>query len=383
MGGSQRYCVECGHELRPGGRFCTVCGRAAGNDSGQAAVAGRGAGEAPPPGDAGQAPAAAGQAPAATGQAPPPGAAGQAPPPGAEGQTPVAGQAPAAAGQAPGEARAVKALASEVPEVPEVPAEPAPASRTWPAATPDWPPGRPGGQASAGPGPAERPLSPAAGAASPDEGRRRRSRWLLAVGLTVLLVGGGAGAAVLLLHSSAKSTASPGASHGPTPATERSASFSATASSSPSAQQQGAEGLAALIAQSVPDRSAAVSAVSDINNCGPSLSQDAQALASAATSRQHLLSRLANLPDRSALSAPMLQALTSAWQASVQADQDYVQWVRDEASRACTPNDHSDSGYRKALGPDGQATAGKKEFVRLWNPLADQYGLTGYKWNQL
>jgi hypothetical protein len=79
----------------------------------------------------------------------------------------------------------------------------------------------------------------------------------------------------------------------------------------------------------------------------------------------------------------MLQALTSAWQASVQADQDYVQWARDEASRACTPNDHSDSGYRKALGPDGQATAGKKEFVRLWNPLADQYGLTGYKWNQL
>lgn len=200
----------------------------------------------------------------------------------------------------------------------------------------------------------------------------------------MLLAGAGAGAAVYLLPSSHTSVAGPGVHAGSTSAASPSASVPArTSPPSQSPQQHAAEGLAALLAQSVSDRSSVVNAVSHINRCGPSLSQDAQTFVSAASSRQHLLSQLADLPDHSALSGPMLQALTSAWQASVRADQDYARWARDEATRGCTRNDHSDPGYRAALGPDGQASAGKKAFARLWNPLAAQYGLTQYQWSQL
>jgi hypothetical protein len=126
-----------------------------------------------------------------------------------------------------------------------------------------------------------------------------------------------------------------------------------------------------------------VNAVSDVNQCGPNISQDQQTLANASTSRQALLSQLANLPGQSALPTPMVQALTSAWQASAQADQDFAQWAGDEISQGCTQHDHSNSNYQAAVGPDGQATTSKMAFASLWNPIATQYGLTTYQWSQL
>ena len=79
----------------------------------------------------------------------------------------------------------------------------------------------------------------------------------------------------------------------------------------------------------------------------------------------------------------MIQALTSAWQASAQADQDFAQWAQDEATQGCTPNDQSDRNYQAAAGPDNQATADKRAFVNLWNPIATRYGLATYQWDQL
>jgi hypothetical protein len=216
----------------------------------------------------------------------------------------------------------------------------------------------------------------------PAEPRPRRFPWLLGVGLAVLLVGGAATAAILIRHHHASSATDTGGTSQPA-AKQSSAGSSTTPSASASPQQQAADSLSALLAQSVTDRSSIVNAVSDVSGCGPSLGQDAQTFQNAATSRQNLLSQLADLPDRSALPAPTLQALTSAWQASVQADQDFAQWAQDEASRGCVPNDHSDPGYQAAAGPDGQATTDKKTFVSGWDPIAAQYGLTSYQWNQL
>jgi hypothetical protein len=48
-----------------------------------------------------------------------------------------------------------------------------------------------------------------------------------------------------------------------------------------------------------------VNAVNSISECGPALSQDPQVLDNAAAARQQLLSQLASLPGRSALSGPM------------------------------------------------------------------------------
>ena len=138
---------------------------------------------------------------------------------------------------------------------------------------------------------------------------------------------------------------------------------SAPTPSSQSAQQQAAEGLAGLLAQSATDRSSIVNAASSVSQCGPALSQDPQVFESAAAARQRLLSQLASLPGRSALSGQMLQALTSAWLASATADRDFAQWAQDELSQGCTRNDQADPSFQATAGPDDQATA-RQESLR-------------------
>ena len=152
---------------------------------------------------------------------------------------------------------------------------------------------------------------------------------------------------------------------------------------SPSAQQRAADNLAGLLAQSVTDRSSIVNAASSVSQCGPALNQDPQLFETAATARQRLLSQLASLPGRPVLSGQMLQALTGAWQASAAADLDFARWAGDELSQGCTPDDQADPGFQAAAGPDARATTAKKAFVSLWNPVAAQYGLPSYRWNQL
>jgi hypothetical protein len=228
----------------------------------------------------------------------------------------------------------------------------------------------------------KKPAAPPAAQGVSDGGvGRRRFRWPLVLVPVLVLAGGGAAAAALLVHSSHRTgavTSANGESQhtaGDSPA--------GTPSSALPPEQAAAKSLAALLAQSVTDRSSVVNAVNDVNNCGPSLNQDSTTFASAATSRQDLLSRLAALPDRSSLPQPMLQALIHAWQASAQADQDFGQWVQDEVSQGCTQNDHADPNYQDAAGPDSLATIDKKAFVAAWNPIAAQYALSAYQWDQL
>lgn len=151
----------------------------------------------------------------------------------------------------------------------------------------------------------------------------------------------------------------------------------------PPAEQVAAQDLSQLLTQSASDRSAIIAAVNDVNACGSDLAADAQTFQGAASSRQDLLSQLSTLQDSSALPGQMLQDLNDAWQASVQADQDFAGWANDENSNGCTPDDSSDSNYRAATGPDDQATAAKQAFVNLWNPIASQYGLPAYQSNGL
>ena len=148
-------------------------------------------------------------------------------------------------------------------------------------------------------------------------------------------------------------------------------------------EQQAAQNLADMLSQSVSDRTAIVQAVADVKNCGPSLSQDSQVFQSAASSRQTLLAALAAMPGASALPAGMLQDLSGAWQASITADTDFAHWADDEITQGCVQDDSGDPNLVAATGPDNQATADKQAFVSLWNPIATQYGLTSYAWNQL
>jgi eukaryotic-like serine/threonine-protein kinase len=213
----------------------------------------------------------------------------------------------------------------------------------------------------------------------PPPDRPRRLRGLL-IGLATFLAAAGITAAVMLIvHPLQRGAAAPSLS-----GTASAPSSPAAQSSSLAAQKAAAQGLAGLLAQTVTDRRSIVAAVSDVSQCGPNLRQDPQTFQSAVTSRQALLTRLAGLPGRSALPAPMLAALAGAWQNSIKADQDFAQWAQDEISDGCTPNNQSaDPHAQAAAGPDAEATTGKQAFVGRWNPIATRYGLPTYRWNQL
>jgi hypothetical protein len=221
----------------------------------------------------------------------------------------------------------------------------------------------------------------------------------------VVLVAGGAAAAVLLLHPfgakhprpaanggtrhstsrplSVSSTAVPSSPAASSPAASSPAASTPPAGSSPLTEQQAAQNLARLLAQSVSDRSAVEQAYSDVGSCGPNLSQDVQTFQNAASSRQRLVAKLAMLSGASKLPAGLLQSLTGAWQASQQADQDFATWAQDEMTNGCTPSDHADPGYQSASGPNAQATTDKKAFASAWDPIANQYGLIAYHQAQL
>jgi Protein kinase domain len=173
---------------------------------------------------------------------------------------------------------------------------------------------------------------------------------------------------------------------GPAPAAASSpASPPASAVSSPALppRRQAAQALAVLLAQSGTDRAAVTQAVGAVADCSPGLSQDERIFSNAASSHQVLLGKLAALADRSALPASMLPDLTTAWQASGEADQDFANWTRDEISHGCSTSYQSDASYQAAMAPDEQATTDKKAFAALWTAIANEYGLPSYRYNQI
>ena len=200
--------------------------------------------------------------------------------------------------------------------------------------------------------------------AAPRRSRFRLVLVIVAAALVVIVAG------VVIFRAHPGSSAASGTT-GTTPST-----------SSQDARRQAAMRLSGLLAQSVTDRAAVIDAVADVRGCGPSLRQDARTFASAASSRQRLLSRLESLPGRSLLAAAMLPDLTGAWQASAQVDTDLARWADDKIVRGCQRNSRSDAGLRASYVPEGEATAGKQAFASLWNPFARRYGLTTYQPNQ-
>jgi hypothetical protein len=321
MGGFQRLCAQCGHELEQGTPVCATCGHAVAANSPHTAPAGED--------DTvthGLSVTAAHPSPAGDGPAYPPDGSASPPP-----------------------------SAADTAEFPANWMDNIGFSPQWEQSSP------PPGYGDAGQRPASRRLY-----------QRLPMLGLVAVLAAVIVV-----PAVLILRSF---HAGPGARQASQPSAKQSPHGSAA--SSPR-QQQAAEGLAALLAQSVTDRNSISNAVVDVNHCGPSLRRDPQIFRGAASSRQRLLADLADLSGRSALPAHMLQALSGAWQASVTADQYLAQWAQDEASRRCVPDNYADPNLQAANGPDKTATADKTVFASMWSPIATKYGLTVYQTGQL
>lgn len=76
--------------------------------------------------------------------------------------------------------------------------------------------------------------------------------------------------------------------------------------------------------------------------------------------------------------AALLSDLTRALQDSLHADEDYLSWARQWA--ACSAPPVRTRPYHKGVSASRAATADKKAFLQLWDPLAARYGMP--HWSQ-
>ena len=194
--------------------------------------------------------------------------------------------------------------------------------------------------------------------------------------LVPVAVGGGVvvivvAALALSLHGGSTSSNTGAGTAGGTPT----ASAGGTSALS---QQQAATALSGLLAQSGKDHADVNAAVGNVEACGKGLSHDAQVFSTAASNRRTLLTKLAQLPGRSALSPAMISDLTDAWQASATVDADLAKWATDAAGH-CRKGNLNDPNYTATIPFDSKATNGKIAFVKLWNPLAKKNGLPTYQ----
>jgi hypothetical protein len=192
----------------------------------------------------------------------------------------------------------------------------------------------------------------------------------------------GAGIAVVVIaaltlssHGGSPSAAGNGATAGGTPTASTSTGTTALT------QRQAATSLAGLLSQSGTDHADVNAAVTSVEGC-KGLTADAQTLNKAATNRRTLLTKLAQLPGRSALPAAMISNLTNGWQASATVDADLAQWATSEAGH-CKKDDTKNPNYAASLPFDSKATNGKTAFVGQWNSLARKYGLSVYQPSQI
>jgi len=139
--------------------------------------------------------------------------------------------------------------------------------------------------------------------------------------------------------------------------------------------------LSGLLGQSGTERADVKAANADVAGC-TDLTADAQTFTKAAADRRTLLTKLKQLPGRSALSAAMLTDLTNGWQASATVDADLANWATSEAGH-CTKNDFGNPAYVASLPFDSEATNSKTAFVQQWNGLAHKYGLAVYQPSQV
>lgn len=236
----------------------------------------------------------------------------------------------------------------------------------------------PGGPAYAPAGPA----GPGAGSFGPHgdgdgagSGRRgSRVPLIAAVGVGIVVLGVGAGA---LLGGGGGGDGQSGDKNknvsASAPATDGS---TASAAADPARQQ--AVQLDKLLADSGGSRASVIKAVADVRNCD-NLGEAASNLRDAAKQRNDLVTRLGQLsvdklPDNAALTA----ALNSAWKASAEADRHYAAWADQvDGKKGCKKGHARITGETQAGNREsGVASAQKAKAARLWNAIAQKYGLT-------
>ncbi|WP_037669978.1 hypothetical protein [Streptomyces griseus] len=212
-------------------------------------------------------------------------------------------------------------------------------------------------------------------------GRRTGSRvpLIAAIGVGIAVVGIGAGA-LLAGGGGGDDKGDNKTAAASAPATDASGS----AAADPAKQQ--ATALDALLADSGSSRTSVINAVAAVKACN-NLDQAATDLRDAAKQRNDLVTKLSGLsvdqlPDHTELT----NALTKAWQASAAADDHYAAWADQVAGnkKMCKKGQARVTGQTQAGNREsGTASIQKKTAARLWNAIAEKYGLTQRQPTQL
>ncbi|MEU2181927.1 hypothetical protein [Streptomyces thermolilacinus] len=216
-----------------------------------------------------------------------------------------------------------------------------------------------------------------------EPGPRRSSKLPLVAAVVVGCAVVGLGAGALMSGGDEKPDDKAGVVAASSPTQAPSAPASSEPAPDPAKAQ--AEELDKLLADSNNSRDSVIRSVENIKKC-QELDKAAADLRAAAGQRRELVTRLGGiqidkLPDHTRLSA----SLTKAWQASATADDHYAAWaLQVKKPKNCKDGKarHTGSTAQAAVA-SGQATTAKKEAARLWNGIAETYGLTKRQPTQL
>ncbi|GAA0373219.1 hypothetical protein NE235_36150 [Actinoallomurus spadix] len=101
--------------------------------------------------------------------------------------------------------------------------------------------------------------------------------------------------------------------------------------------------------------------------------------------RQQELSRTKALKvDRLPNGTRLRQAMISAYQSSLEADQAYLAWAKKVRARGCGGRIAPlVAPYHDALSANDKAGPAKRRVAALWKPIATAHGLPAYAWNRL
>ncbi|WP_234339723.1 hypothetical protein, partial [Streptomyces rimosus] len=224
------------------------------------------------------------------------------------------------------------------------------------------------------------------------EGKRRRLAPAVIIGVSVVaLAGAGLGVGWALSgggeDGSAKSKQESGGTPGAGKDGQAGKGDQGAKEKSPSADPVAAQAkdLDALLKDSNNSRSAVIDAVNSIKSCD-NLDGAAKDLRGAAAQRNELVSRLSQLTvDKLPGSGDLTAALNEAWKSSAAADNHYAAWAGQVKGKKGCPKGKARGGKEAAQGNEasGRATKAKQQAAKLWNPIAQKYGLTERRPEQL
>ena len=108
-------------------------------------------------------------------------------------------------------------------------------------------------------------------------------------------------------------------------------------------------------------------------------------LRSAIAARQEAIGEVEKLsshviPDGKSMLSDLLQALRQ----SSTADNRFIGWMHDIAgSGTCPIHTATDGSYQAGYQASKRALAAKRQFVRLWNPVAQEFGQPTFRANSI